>query len=152
MDYGKILKIGFKVLIATVAGAAVFIGVDKVGNSNKRRQNVQEDPCFGEQPERINGTPTQIKRNADDSDFVNKMKNVQDACGKLFTFVQSLTTVADNFCRIFKNDSYVGQPYYNNPWGYGYQHPIDMGNGVIWNRISPFIVEASTDPRYYNRL
>lgn len=82
------------------------------------------------------------------------MKNVQDTCGRLFTFVQSLTMVVDNFSRIFRNDgnSYLNQPYYGDPWGY--RQPIDMGNGVYWNRISPYIIEASStpDPRYYGRL
>lgn len=152
MDYGKILKFGFKVLAAAVAGAIVFIGVDKASSNNKKRQNnPPEDPCFTEDqtPERMN--VPQVRKNNCEGDFVGKMRSVQDTCGKLFAFVQSLTTVADSFCRIFKTDNgYIGQPYYNNPWGY--QQPIDMGNGVIWNRISPYIIETSTDPRYYNRL
>ena len=30
MNYSKILSVGFKVLVAAVAGVAVFIGVDKI--------------------------------------------------------------------------------------------------------------------------
>lgn len=38
MNYGKILSVGFKVLVAAVAGVAVFIGVDKI-NTNNGNQN-----------------------------------------------------------------------------------------------------------------
>lgn len=154
MNYGKILKIGFKVLIAAVAGAAVFIGVDKASNGNNQRKpnnSFQDDPCFstGNGNRFNNGSPTtQVRRNEDDSNFVSKMKNVQDSCGKLFAFVQSLTVVADNFSRIFQNNgnSCIGQPYYgNNRWGY---QPVNLGNGVIWNRISPYIVEVGTESGY----
>lgn len=164
MNYGKILSVGFKVLVAAVAGVAVFIGVDKInannGNQNQPKQRCipDDDPCFSSprsefQPN--NDVPVQqVKRSEDDSSIVEKMKNVQDTCGKLFTFVQSLTMVVDNFSRIFRNDgsSRLSQPYYGDPWGY--RQPINMGNGVYWNRISPYIIEASStpDPRCYGRL
>lgn len=163
MNYGKILSVGFKVLVAAVAGVAVFIGVDKIntnnGNQNGgfRQKSIPDDPSFssGSDFQPNNNTQIQqVKRDKNDSNIVEKMKNVQDTCGRLFTFVQSLTMVVDNFSRIFRNDgnSYLTQPYYGDPWGY--RQPIDMGNGVYWNRISPYIIEASStpDPRYYGRL
>ena len=102
MNYGKILSVGFKVLVAAVAGVAVFIGVDKIntnnGNQNGgfRQKSIPDDPSFSSGSEFQSNNNTQIqqvKRDRNDSNIVEKMKNVQDTCGRLFTFVQDRKSV-----------------------------------------------------------
>lgn len=154
MNYGKLILNGFKVLLAAVAGAAVYFSVDKAGKKSQSNKPFEKrEECTTTTSFDCNeGNQQVVVRNNEGTDIVKGLKNVQESCGKLFAFMQSLTMVADNFLKIFRGDnSYIGQPYYNNPWG-GYQQPVNMENGVFWNRISPYIVEASSDPRYCGRL
>ena len=144
MDIKSILKIGFKVLIAGVTGFAMYVGLNgrkKSNNTNQSSQvneNNDVNPCY-----RNNN---QLQNTQEENcEFVDKLKGVQEIGGKLLTFIQSLTMTADSFSRIFgenNNNSYIGQPYFNNTWGNHYRQPINFGNGVMGNRISPFIVEV----------
>lgn len=143
MDIKSILKIGFKVLIAGITGFAMYVGLNGRKKSNNTNQSSQVDennvnPCY-----RNNNNQLQNPQE-ENCEFVDKLKGVQEIGGKLLTFIQSLTMTADSFSRIFgetNNNSYIGQPYFNNTWGNHYRQPINFGNGVIGNRISPFIVE-----------
>lgn len=144
MDIKSILKIGFKVLIAGITGFAMYVGLNGRKKSNNTNQSSQVDennvnPCY-----RNNNNQLQNPQE-ENCEFVDKLKGVQEIGGKLLTFIQSLTMTADSFSRIFgetNNNSYIGQPYFNNTWGNHYRQPINFGNGVIGNRISPFIVEV----------
>lgn len=144
MDIKSILKIGFKVLIAGITGFAMYVGLNGRKKSNNTNQSSQVDennvnPCY-----RNNNNQLQNPQE-ENCEFVDKLKGVQEIGGKLLTFIQSLTMTADSFSRIFgetNNNSYIGQPYFNNTWGNHYRQPINFGNGVMGNRISPFIVEV----------
>lgn len=144
MDIKSILKIGFKVLIAGITGFAMYVGLNGRKKSNNTNQSSQVDennvnPCC-----RNNNNQLQNPQE-ENCEFVDKLKGVQEIGGKLLTFIQSLTMTADSFSRIFgetNNNSYIGQPYFNNTWGNHYRQPINFGNGMIGNRISPFIVEV----------
>lgn len=144
MDIKSILKIGFKVLIAGITGFAMYVGLNGRKKSNNTNQSSQVDennvnPCY-----RNNNNQLQNPQE-ENCEFVDKLKGVQEIGGKLLTFIQSLTMTADSFSRIFgetNNNSYIGQPYFNNTWGNHYRQPINFGNGMMGNRISPFIVEV----------
>lgn len=144
MDIKSILKIGFKVLIAGITGFAMYVGLNGRKKSNNTNQSSPVDennvnPCY-----RNNNNQLQNPQE-ENCEFVDKLKGVQEIGGKLLTFIQSLTMTADSFSRIFgetNNNSYIGQPYFNNTWGNHYRQPINFGNGMMGNRISPFIVEV----------
>lgn len=144
MDIKSILKIGFKVLIAGITGFAMYVGLNGRKKSNNTNQSSQVDennvnPCY-----RNNNNQLQNPQE-ENCEFVDKLKGVQEIGGKLLTFIQSLTMTANSFSRIFgetNNNSYIGQPYSNNTWGNHYRQPINFGNGVMGNRISPYIVEV----------
>lgn len=144
MDIKSILKIGFKVLIAGITGFAMYVGLNGRKKSNNTNQSSQVDennvnPCY-----RNNNNQLQNPQE-ENCEFVDKLKGVQEIGGKLLTFIQSLTMTANSFSRIFgetNNNSYIGQPYFNNTWGNHYRQPINFGNGMMGNRISPFIVEV----------
>lgn len=150
MDWKLICEIGIKILTATVAGAAVFVGISKSMTESDARKKKREqqpkaeenssgcvfDPC---QP------PMQPQSEVKDEPVVlTSMRATQDTCGKLFAFVQSLTMVTENLTRIFGGNAgqyYPGsQPYYQDPWSY--RQPVNAGCGQTWTRISPFIIEA----------
>ena len=134
MNWKLVCEIGFKVLTAAVAGAAVFVGIsrsmtDSASGSNKP-QRPETEPKKQQEPEK-------------EPVVLTSMRATQDTCGKLFAFVQSLTMVTENLTRIFGGNTgpYIGsQPYYNDPWSY--RQPVNTGNGATWTRISPFIIEA----------
>ena len=142
MDIKSILKIGFKVLIAGVTGFAMYIGLNRKNNTNNQDQNTQ--PEYSCENDKQNPQIVQ-QSNCDNYEFVDKLKNVQEIGGKLLTFIQSLTMTADSFSKIFRsnNNSYIGQQssYFCNSWENNYRRPINFGNGVMGNRISPFIME-----------
>lgn len=150
MDIKSILKIGFKVLIAGLTGFAMYVGLNgkksnKVNVNNTDRSSPSQvddsnvNPCY-----RNNNNQLQNPQE-ENCEFVDKLKGVQEIGGKLLTFIQSLTMTADSFSRIFgetNNNSHIGQPYFNNTWGNHYRQPMNFGNGMMGNRISPFIVEV----------
>lgn len=145
MDIKSILKIGFKVLIAGITGFAMYVGLNgrkKSNNTNQSSQvneNSDVNPCYRNNNNQLQNTQEE------NCEFVDKLKGVQEIGGKLLTFIQSLTMTADSFSRIFgetNNNSYIGQPYFNNTWGNHYRQPINFGNGMMGNRISPFILEV----------
>lgn len=146
MDIKSILKIGFKVLIAGVTGFAMYIGLSgkKLSKNDDNQQSQQADNCINSNYQQSNQLQSITRE--DNCEFVDKLKGVQEIGGKLLTFIQSLTMTADSFSRIFgesSSNSYMGQSYSNNPWGNHYRNqPMNFGNGVVGNRISPFILEV----------
>jgi hypothetical protein len=153
MDWKLVCEVGFKILTATVAGAAVFVGISKAMTESdarkKRVQQPQQEPGqFGNGNQSCVFDPSQPPmQNNPQQEPVNEpvilssMRATQDTCGKLFAFVQSLTMVTENLTRIFGGNTCPGsQPYYQDPWSY--RQPVNAGCGQTWTRISPFIIEA----------
>ena len=149
MDWKLICEVGIKVLTATVAGAAVFVGISKVMTENDAKKkpgsgpNVHQVPpqspfVSAQQPSMQDQAPQQP---VEEPVVLKSMRATQDTCGKLLAFVQSLTMVTENLTRIFGGNAGTPvQPYYNDPWSY--RQPVNAGNGQTWTRISPFIIEA----------
>ena len=156
MDWKLVCEVGFKILTATVAGAAVFVGISKaMTESDARRKRTQQAPGQpqtnpGPQPQGscvfdptqppMQGQAPQQFNQVEDPVILSGMRATQDVCGKLFAFVQSLTMVTENLTRIFGGNTTPPQPYYQNPWSY--RQPVNVGGGQTWTRISPFIIEA----------
>ena len=162
MNWLKVCEIGFKVVTAIVAGTAVFIGVEQAmsGVNNRRKKSGQFGPesntsssgMFGPDPSISNQPQNEAEvepKLSSGQKVLNGLKGATSTCSKLLTFAQSLTTVAENFSRIFQggSDNY-GYGWYNGqipppgyPYGYynyGYQ---EMG-GTTWRRLSPCVIEA----------
>lgn len=145
MDWKLVCEIGFKILTATVAGAAVFVGISKSMTENDaRKKTAPSQPSMQPQaPQQNMGGQQQVVEQKPEPRVLTSMRATQDTCGKLFAFVQSLTMVTENLTRIFGGNTgpMIGsQPYYNDPWSY--RQPVNAGNGQTWTRISPFIIEA----------
>lgn len=137
MNWRTICIVGFKVLTAVVAGAAVFAGIQNSIKENNRR-NLQP----GEDNEK-SGESGEQKRSSGEI-IVNGLRATGDTCGKIIGFVSSLAGVIENGSRIFGKGGY--DPYYDNtPWNsyypgnYGY---VNGNNGETLVRRSQFIVEA----------
>ena len=164
MDWKLVCEIGVKVLTATVAGAAVFVGISKAMTESdaKKKRNVDnqtmakpDNPFVSAQQPPMQGQVTQ--QNGEEPVVLKSMRATQDTCSKLLAFIQSLTMVTENLTRIFGGNVgspgyYIpgSQPYYNDPWSY--RQPVNAGNGQTWTRISPFIIEAgpvNPNSRYF---
>ena len=177
MDYRRIFKLGFKILVAAAAGLAVFAGIDgKLGGKKKSDNSV--DNSEGRQTESrqqgenwrtgggISGEYVSMdvdwKKEASrpivksDDGAIQSLKNIQGTLGKLLTFAQSLTLLAQSFKRVFSDSSDDCGEFYNN---FGYNRFYDpwrqqpstyySQDGVIFNRLSPFVTEVEFDNRYY---
>ena len=166
MDWKLVCEVGFKVLTATVAGAAIFVGISRSltesggrkleGGKAEEDQKPQPNPFIQEPP--ITESPTSMQASQqnpyEEPKILRTFKATQDSCGKLFAFVQSLTMVTENLTRIFGSNTspqvmqfpgYGSQGYGSNPWSN--RQPVNVGNQT-WTRISPFIIEAG--PAYPN--
>ena len=152
MNMKTICAIGLKILAAGLAGIAVFIGIGQLSkNKSQSDESVSSDECDHEVNEssevNINTSENSVKSG---DKIVDNLRKVQDTCSKVFTVIQSLTIVADNLSRVFgkKGPGYTQSYFGRDPWSYS--QPIDMGNGQVWNRISPYIIEVpptNRDPR-----
>jgi hypothetical protein len=151
MDWKLVCEVGFKILTATVAGAAVFVGISKSmteSDARRKKQAQQPQQQVNQGPQNIfdpSQPPMQNQQEPPKEEpvILTSMRATQDTFGKFFAFVQSLTMVTENLTRIFGGNTgpYVGsQPYYNDPWSY--RQPVNAGCGQTWTRISPFIIEA----------
>ena len=155
MDWKLVCEVGFKVLTAAVAGAAVFVGISKAMTESDARKKAPKpepghenpgggcDPC---QP------PMQCQQQQNEPIVLASMRATQDSCSKLLAFVQSLTMVTENLTRIFGGSTPQpgSQMYCQNPWSY--RQPVTGCNGqTVFTRVSPFIIEAGPVPngRFY---
>ena len=157
MDWKLVCEVGFKVLTAAVAGAAVFVGISKAMTESDARKKAPKpepghenpgggcvfDPC---QP------PMQCQPQQNEPIVLTSMRATQDSCSKLLAFVQSLTMVTENLTRIFGGSTPQpgSQMYCQNPWSY--RQPVTGCNGqTVFTRVSPFIIEAGPVPngRFY---
>lgn len=150
MNIKTICSFGIKVIAAGVAGIAVFLGIGRLSKTKKCRTG---DPSELE-TDSLNVSEQQLPQEAEpasNDNIMNGLKKVQDISNKVFAVVQSLTIVADNLSRVFSNKggaANYNQAYFGrDPWSYC--QPVDMGNGQVWNRISPYIIEVP--PTNYQR-
>ena len=137
-----ICAVGLKILAAGLAGVAVFIGIGQLSkNKSQESDSVNNDSNdFNNESSEVSNSLENVTKG---DKIVDNLRKVQDTCSKVFTVIQSLTVVADNLSRVFGKRTTVGytQPYFGrDPWSYN--QPIDMGNGQVWNRISPYIIEV----------
>ena len=114
MNVNLVCKVGFKILAAVVAGAAVVIGIDKaVGGS---RQNVApgnpgtpqgggNQTDGGRSLQQVECSP-QTKTDM----VLSGLRGAGETCGKLFTLAQSMASVIESVGRVFGN--YQGPQYY----------------------------------------
>lgn len=149
MDWKVVCEVGFKVLTAAVAGAAVFVGISKAmtesGNRKKEGANpggehINPGGCVFDPTAK---PPMQCETQQNEPVILASMRATQDSCSKLLAFVQSLTLVTENLTRIF--GGHTAQPgipmYGQNPWSY--RQPVTGCNGqTVFTRVSPFIIEA----------
>jgi len=159
MNWKLVCEVGFKVLTAAVAGAAVFVGISKAMTESDARKKIPKpeghvnaeeggcvfDPC--QPPMQCNSSSQH-----DEPIILSSMRATQDSCSKLLAFVQSLTMVTENLTRIFGGSTPQpgSQMYYQNPWSY--RQPVTGCNGqTVFTRVSPFIIEAGPVPngRFY---
>ena len=160
MNWKLVCEVGFKILTAAVAGAAVFVGINKAmteSDARKKRQPGTTEGKSGEGPEQINHgcvfdpsqPPVQCMTQQEEPLILASMRATQDTCGRLLAFIQSLTLVTENLTRIFGGGTYQpvlgSQMYCQNPWSY--RQPVAGCNGqTTFTRISPFIIEAGPAP------
>lgn len=153
MDWKLVCEVGFKILTAAVAGAAVFVGISKAitegekksggEHQGKNDQMFTEESCVFDPSQ----SPVQQVNVSNEPVVLKSMKATQDTCGKLFAFVQSLTMVTENLTRIFGGGTYQpgSQMYCQNSWSY--RQPVTGCNGqTVFTRVSPFIIEAGPVP------
>lgn len=171
MCFKEICQLGIKVLAAGLTAAAVFFGIGKLGEKKKKAVNnpegeeskVEESSRSAEGDNRFESSWNNDNNNnnfqpmapqQETNGVIAGLKKTQDICGKLFAVFQSLTTVVENLTRIFNGggSSYYDQPYFNqgNPWCYYSQQPVQMDNGTVWTRLSPYIVAAGPNPNNFN--
>lgn len=152
MNMKTICALGLKILAAGLAGVAVFIGIGQLSkNKNQQSNSIDESDVSSESnsDEENSEVVTTNESLTKGDKIVDNLRKVQDTCNKVFTVVQSLTIVADNLSRVFgkRTTGYTQNYFGRDPWSYN--QPIDMGNGQVWNRISPYIIEVppTRDPR-----
>lgn len=157
MNFKKVCQFGAKVLIAGVAVVAVYFGIDKLlsktgsntkeVNSSSSSGNSVVDSDLSQQ----NSSPKEI--NEGSNNVISGLKKTQDICGKLFAVFQSLIMVVESVNRVFKNDGNqleFGQYSQYNPWCYSQYPVVQMDNGNVWTRLSPYIVAAGPNPNSRN--
>jgi len=116
MNVNLVCKVGFKILAAVVAGAAVVIGIDKaVGGSRQMSSNNPGNPGMpqgsGDQTDSGRGLQQVEVGPQNKTDMVlSGLRGAGETCGKLFTLAQSMASVIESVGRVFGN--YQGPQYY----------------------------------------
>ena len=157
MNWSKVLKIGLEVLAASVAGLAIYAGIDHSVRHSRKSGNSQQGSTYQPEPSGHFGGP-QEQQSAEvpkeENTFTDKVVAVADGlrgatsmCGKLLNFGQSLTQVVDSFNQIFRRDSALPPPNYYGDYCGGEYQCREMG-GQIWRRVSPFVIEAVPGGNY----
>lgn len=149
MNVKLVATVGFKVLTAVVAGAAVFIGIGQAisGGESKKQPPVNPGGGEGKQPfppETQKEETTEVKRSSTET-ISAAIKGAGETCGKLFTFAQSLSMVIDAGSRLFRKDSGYGNPgYYQNGNSYvpiNNPQPFTSGN-INWVPNGSYVLQA----------
>ena len=149
MNVKLVATVGFKVLTAVVAGAAVFIGIGQAisGGETKKQPPVNPGGDRGKQPfppETRNEETSEVKKSNTDT-IAAAIRGAGETCGKLFTFAQSLSMVIDAGSRLFRKDSGYGNPgYYQNGNSYvpiNNPQPFTSGN-INWVPNGSYVLQA----------
>ena len=142
MNWGKVLEIGLKVVVALGAGLAVFKGIESATRYNNQDAQVNQ-----QNPNDFSGQGVANDKSAEPSTgsvVISGLQAAQNTCGKLFNIAQGLVTVAqsisafggNNGCSTYSYPAYGG---YSN-----YYPPQQCSPG--WRRVSPFILEQVPQP------
>lgn len=156
MSFKEFCQLGVKILAAGMTAAAVFFGIGKLTKKSKEKETAEdnskqeETSSNGDNRFQFNCGEDQKQQPQQENSVINGLKKTQDVCGKLFAVFQSLTMVVENLNRIFGNNGNE-QPYFNqnNPWCYS-NPVVQMDNGNVWTRLSPYIVAAGPNPNNNN--
>lgn len=113
MNVNLVCKVGFKILAAVVAGAAIVIGIDKAVSGDKKPQvaprsnggaegnNTGETPTVGTGSSCLQQTP---RNNQSKTDMIlSGIRGAGETCGKLFTLAQSLSQMIQSVGSVFGN-------------------------------------------------
>lgn len=149
----------------------------KPGNNGYRR-NLSDNPLIiipnfegqkqqeaenNNQNQQLPNTVTKEPKPESKGEIVNKgLKSAVKACGMVTAAAQCVSEIADSISRVsalFKGQQ-VPQPGYGYGYGnpmnnYGcysnqYQQGVNMGNGQVWYRVNPVLVDARLgNPNYY---
>lgn len=132
MNWKKVLTVGLKVVVAAGAAVAVWLGFSKaIDPSTPGPKHERKGVNSGE------GSKADCKNNSNTqkgAQVVGNLRKLQDTCGKLFSVVQSLTTVGENLFRIFNGGTDFGYFPGNNRTPGGY------------TRVSSNVIEAQWTP------
>lgn len=160
MNVKEALITGLKIVGGILAGVAVFFGIGKLLNKNKKENEEENTTTTTEENlEESQQTEEQSKEEGGDNGdkfqkVVNGFRSFQNVFGKIFILLQSLTSLVENTSRVFSKDSTNFQPTgYQQPGpGWSYSQPINVTpDGQFWTRrVSPFITEVGTcNDSYY---
>ena len=154
MNVRLIATVGFKILTAVVAGAAVFIGIGQALNSggdaqrNLPKGGERKGPSPADEGRNVVGPEMEtqeVKRSNTDT-IAAAIRGAGETCGKLFTFAQSLSMVVDAGSRLFRKDNYYGSgpAYYQNGNAYvpvNNPQPFTSG-GINWVPNGSYVLQA----------
>lgn len=151
MSFKTFCQISLKVIVAGAAAFAVFMGFSKLSKDNPAKNVDTPETSEGKlNPSSGDMTPnsnsTEITEKGNGVAIIDGLKRTQDLFGRFFVVIQSLILVVENLGVVFKKGNFQQPLMGGNPWcnnyGYGYGQPIQMNNGDVWRRISPYIIEA----------
>ena len=167
MNVNLVLKVGFKVLAAVFAGAAIVIGVDRaVGRESKSQNNQQPGgggeknpmiPAGGNEINSVNSCSQQTCGGGysnpgpqTKSDIIlSGIRAAGDTCGKLFTFAQAVGSVIESASRVFGDGP--SQPAYYSPGSNSYttQAQAFQSGNITWVPVngSSCILQAVPNPQ-----
>jgi hypothetical protein len=113
MNVNLVCKVGFKILAAVVAGAAIVIGIDKAVSGDRKPQatprpnggpegnNTGETPAVGTGSGCLQQAP---RDNQSKTDMIlSGIRGAGETCGKLFTLAQSLSQMIQSVGSVFGN-------------------------------------------------
>lgn len=148
MNVKLIVTVGFKILTAVVAGAAVFVGIGQAINSGKQNQGPQPKGEGGGNPfasgtgeVKPEGT-AEVKRSNTET-IAAVIRGAGETCGKLFTFAQSLSSVVDAGSQLFNKGAGNGGYYQNGNVYVPYNNPRPFTSGTInWVPQGSYILQA----------
>ena len=141
MNVNLVCKVGFKILAAVVAGAAIVIGIDKaVGGDKKSSGNGGFSPS-GNPGNANNGDSGSFPTNGDGSlqqapqqsqsmtdSILSGIRGAGETCGKLFTLAQSLSQMIQSVGSVFGNYRAPS----GGPGGYPGQNQSFRSGNIVW--------------------
>lgn len=144
-------------------------------NNNGYRRNLSDNPLIiipnfegqkklQEQGDNNNNFPSQPTQEPMQEEskgsIINKgLKSAVKACGMVTAAAQCVSDIADSISRV--SSLFRGEPQPYNPinnYGMGgypsqqypYQQGVSMGNGQVWYRVNPVLIDARPgNPNYY---